>query len=404
MSANVIHEGVRPMAARWRDRSAMTLANGVVEATLLPGGGHLAQWRFAANHGPSQDNVLWETPWETADPGSPSHTAITEQFADQAAGQFLASYTGHALCLDGFGPASAAEAAVGVSLHGEAPNTKWTFTMQRSNLALGSVELPVAGLRVDRQFSLLSEESVLRVEERVTNLRAAERSLHWVQHAAFGPPYSTKEARATASVRDGITCPLDYEGCNLLMRDAAFTWPYAPGADGVSADLRELFTRRRSGFVAATQQEAEREHGFVAVCDAEIGLAVGYLFRAEDFPWVTIWEENQARRDAPWLGQVQARGMEFGTTPLPLGNETVDARGPLFGRSTSRKIGAHETLRAAWLVFVGAVPQGWREIEDVRVEADAIVLMHEGRHVRVNALGVAAFLGNFEEIRKRGTK
>jgi hypothetical protein len=55
-------------------------------------------------------------------------------------------------------------------------------------------------------------------------------------------------------------------------------------------------------------------------------------------------------------------------------------------------------------VFVGAVPQGWREIEDVRVEADAIVLMHEGRHVRVNALGVAAFLGNFEEIRKRGTK
>jgi hypothetical protein len=96
--------------------------------------------------------------------------------------------------------------------------------------------------------------------------------------------------------------------------------------------------------------------------------------------------------------------MEFGTTPLPLGNETVDARGPLFGRSTSRKIGAHETLRAAWLVFVGAVPQGWREIEDVRVEADAIVLMHEGRHLRVNALGVAAFLGNFEEIRKRGTK
>ena len=314
MSAKVVDETGRPLITSWHGRAALALANDVVEATLLPGGGHLASLRFAAGHGPSQDNVLWEAPWETADPGSPSHTAITEQFADQAAGQFLASYTGHALCLDGFGPASAAEAAVGVSLHGEAPNAKWTFTKQRSNLALGSVELPVAGLRVDRQFSLFAEESVLRVEERVTNLRAAERALHWVQHAAFGAPYSSKEARATASVRDGITWPLDYDGCNLLMRDAAFTWPYAPCVDGGSADLRELFTRRGSGFVAATHQAAEREHGFVAVCNTEIGLAAGYLFRAEDFPWVTIREENQARRDAPWLGQVQARGMEFGTT------------------------------------------------------------------------------------------
>lgn len=380
--------------ARWRGRAALTLTNGLVEATLLPGGGHLAQWRFAAGRGPSKDNVLWEAPWGMADPGSDAHAAIVEGFGDKVAGRFLASYTGHALCLDGFGPASAADAAVGVSLHGEAPNAMWTFTMPQANLLLGTVELPVAGLRVERQFSLIAEESVLRVDERVTNLRATERALHWVQHATFGGPrFASEGARVTASVRDGMTWPLDYEGCNLLTRDAAFTWPYAPGANGESVDLRELFTRRGSGFVAAAQQAAGREHGFVAVCYAEVGLAVGYLFRAEDFPWVTMWEENCARRDAPWLGQVQARGMEFGTTPLPLGNEAVDERGPLFGRSTSRNIGGRETLRAPWLLFVAATPRGWKEIEDVRVEADKIVLMYGGQQVRVNALGVAAFLG-----------
>ncbi len=389
-------KNVKPTVANWRGRVAMTLENGLVEASLLPGGGHLARLGFAPNRGPS-GNVIWEVPWETADPGSPLHKTISEQFADEAAGQYLASYTGHALCLDGFGPANTADAANGVSLHGEAPNANWTFTKESSSLAVGSVELPVARLRVNRQFSLQPEESVLRVEERVTNLAAAERAMHWVQHVTFGPPFSsTKKARTTASVRDGVTWPLDYESCNLLARDAGFTWPFAPSEDGGTSDLRELFTRPGSGFVAAARQSPARKHGFVAVCNAKIGIAVGYVFRAEDFPWLTIWEENQARHNAPWFGNVQARGMEFGTTPLPLGNETVDARGPLFGTPTSRKIGAHETLRAPWLVFVSTVPKEWHEIEDVHVETDDIVLIHQREHVRVNARGVAAFLENLE--------
>jgi hypothetical protein len=338
--------------------------------------------------------LLWEVPWETADPGLPAHAEITETFGDEEAGSYLASYTGHALCLDGFGPASAADAVAGVSLHGEAPNVMWTFTDQRSDRAEGSAELPVAGLRVERQFSLDDGESVLRVEERVTNLRDAERDLHWVQHATFGVPSgATGGGRATASVQDGITSPMDYDGRNLLARDEAFTWPYAPGANGGKIDLRDLFSSSGNGFIATTRQKAGREYGFVAVCHAEIGLAVGYVFRAEDFPWLAIWEENHARRDAPWKEQVQARGMEFGTTPLPLGNEAVDARGPLFGRPTSRRIAGHGTLRAPWTLFVAAIPQGWQEIEDVRVDADEIVLLHGADQVGVRARGVAAFLG-----------
>jgi hypothetical protein len=84
--------------------------------------------------------------------------------------------------------------------------------------------------------------------------------------------------------------------------------------------------------------------------------------------------------------------MEFGTTPIPLGNEAVDARGPLFGRETSRRIRGHETLRAPWMLFVAEVPQRWREIEDVHVETDEIVLRYQGESVRVKVGGAAAFL------------
>lgn len=385
---------IAPLARNWDERTEITLTNGVVDLTVLPGGGHLAHWGFAGEHGPSQENALWEAPWKTADPGSVAHATIADSFHDEEAGRYLASYTGHALCLDGFGAASAADAAKGVSLHGETPTAMWTFATEHENQATGSVDLPVAGLHVEREFFLAPGESILRVEERVTNLRAAERALHWVQHSTFGAPlFGSGDGRATASVQDGVTLPADYDGRNLLARDTRFSWPYAPGANGESIDLRQLFGHSGAGFVAATQQAAGREHGFVAVCHAEIGLAVGYVFRVEDFPWVTVWEENYARDAAPWLGRVQARGMEFGTTPLPLGNEVVDARGPLFGRETSRRIGAHETVRAPWLMFIAEVPRGWREIEDVRVEADEIVLMHQGESVRVRASSVGAFLG-----------
>ena len=54
MSANVIHEDVRPMAARWRGRAAMTLANGMVE------GDAAARWWT------SRSMALCREPWALA--------------------------------------------------------------------------------------------------------------------------------------------------------------------------------------------------------------------------------------------------------------------------------------------------------------------------------------------------
>jgi hypothetical protein len=214
-----------------------------------------------------------------------------------------------------------------------------------------------------------------------------------MQHATIGAPFfSNATARITASVHDGITWPLDYEGRNLLARDTTFTWPYAPLADTGTVDLREVFTHEGSGFVAAVRQTPNREHGFIAACHAEAGLAMGYLFSTSLFPWVTFWEENRARHDAPWCGRVQARGLEFGTTPLPLGNRAVDAHGPVLGSPTSLPIGPHKTHRAPWLLFLAEIPRAWREVEDVRVEADEIVLIHSAETVRLKASSAAAFL------------
>lgn len=375
----------------WRDRSAVELTNGIVEATLLPGGGHLAAWRFVAGHGQSQANVLWEAPWQTFDPGTEGYARFVAEDGDLGTKRFLASYTGHALCLDGFGPPSVSELARGNSLHGEASSVMWTFSSGAETSVTGITDLPLARLRVERDFSLLPGESVLRVDERVTNMSDASRRLHWVQHGTIGAPIFSKGGRVTSSVRDGITWPNDYEGLNLLDQDKKFTWPLAPRVGGCAVDLRHLFVERGSGFVVAAHQSADREHGFIAVVEPH-GIAMGYLFSSNVFPWVTLWEENRARLDAPWSGEVQARGLEFGTTPLPLGNEAVDAGGDVLGSSTSLQLGPRQSQRAPWMLFLAEIPRGWKEVEDVRVEGDEIVLFHRREEVRLAARGAATFL------------
>ena len=199
-------------------------------------------------------------------------------------------------------------------------------------------------------------------------------------------------SRVTSSVRDGVTWPFTYEGIPLMEPDKKFSWPLAPLQAGRALDLRALFVHDGCGFVAAAHQIPGRTHGFVAVAQPAIGLAMGYLFSSAVFPWVTLWEENRSRQDWPWCGQVQARGIEFGTTPLPLGNAAVDAHGPLLGYPTSLELGPRQTQRAPWMLFLAAIPHDWREVQDIRVEAEEIVLTYRKEEVRLLASGAAAFL------------
>jgi hypothetical protein len=162
-----------------------------------------------------------------------------------------------------------------------------------------------------------------------------------------------------------MTWPLGYEGREMLRDDATFEWPHAPSVPRGMLDLRIPFQRPGSGFVAAARVDITREIGFISVLNWHVGLALIYCFRREDFPWVAVWEENCARAAAPWNGAAQVRGMEFGTTPMPLGRDAIQAMGSLFDTPGSRMVPPAATLHARYIACVAAVPQDWREISDV---------------------------------------
>lgn len=360
----------------WKGRQGWRLSNGILELVVLTGGGHLASLRRLD---PETHNLLWEAPWKTIDPSRYKDSKHSTLYGAPPTGPFLSGFTGHAVVLGYFGSPSKAEEAAGRPIHGEAASRQWRTISHRAsrNFATLTMEVlaPAMQLRLVRELTICAGESLVHISERVTNHRKADNFFQWVQHATFGEPLlSPDTARITIPAIRACTWPLGYEGKSLLMDDKAFCWPAAPMRSGGTADLSRAFSSEGTGLVATALIEPSRAHGFVAVTNSQLGIAAGYWFPRSVFPWVTSWEENRARDCTPWNQSTRARGLEFGTTPFPLGLAEAVRHGPLFDTPTVAAIGANQTMVVEYALFAAATPERWH-VDDIRLSGKILELI-----------------------------
>jgi hypothetical protein len=94
------------------------------------------------------------------------------------------------------------------------------------------------------------------------------------------------------------------------------------------------------------------------------------------------------------------RGMEFGTTPLPLGREETFRRGQLFDTPSWCVIPGGLERTARYSIFLFAVPPQIHSIQSVAIEANAVILLdeHSQPAISVPAHGCEKFLseGDFK--------
>jgi len=344
----------------WHGRDAYALDNGLIRLVTLSGGGHIAELCFRPSSGRPETNPLWVPPWKTIDPDRYREKVHARRYGPPIAGRLLCGLVGHNLCLDYFGTPSDEEALHGLSIHGEAPSSRWrkrSARAGRDRVSLGlSVRLPAAGLGFDREIQIRRGESVAYFKETVTNHRKADHFFHWTQHVTLGPPFLDQDdCRIAIPATKGRTFPHGYEGHELLESRRDFRWPRAPGTNGESIDLRRPFLHPGLGFVATVLLDPRRDLAFVAATNRKLGLVLGYSFRRSDFPWVAIWEENKARGDAPWNGVCQARGLEFGSTPFPVGRRESFASERLFGAPNFSVVPALGRKTVRYLSFLAHV-------------------------------------------------
>ena len=393
---------------RWKGRDATRLANGVIELISVLGGGHLASFKLLGQEDHLSQNVLWEAPWVTRDPSNAWPEDIARLYGPEEIGRFLASYTGHSLCLDYFGAPADKSVSLGLSLHGEAAIRQWSMVQSAPSKEAycgWRVSLPVTQLTFEREIRLGEGESVAYVQETVSNERDSDHRCDWVQHVTFGPPFVRRgESTLAASAQRGITWPSAYENRSLLAANRQFVWPYAPreGSDNF-ADLRQPFSVKGHGYVAGMQLDAGRHIEFILAINWKSHLGAGYCFRRSDFPWMTLWEENHARQNAPWNGVTAACGMEFGTTPLPLGEQDSRQSKRIFDSPTGCTIPARGKKTAKYLIFLFTIPSRVRSVQNIATVGDAIVVYDEHREavLSIPANGCENFLAESPDVDAR---
>jgi hypothetical protein len=273
-------------------------------------------------------NPLWTPPWPTIEPST--YTAAKHpEYGDTAEARLLSGILGHNLCLDIFGGPSAEEIAAGIGVHGEGSVVPYEISEAEGTLRMRAT-FPLAEMRFERRLELHSAN--VRFVETVENLAATDRPIGWTQHVTLGAPFIERgvtEFRASAA--QSAVLAGDFSTADYLQPGAGFTWPNAPRKDGGTCDLRVFNSAATSGAYTAHLMSPNHEHAFFTAYSPSSKVAIGYIWKQADFPWMGIWEENCSRGNPPWNGKTIVRGMEFGVSPFPEARRQMVDRGKTFG-------------------------------------------------------------------------
>eukprot|EP00747_Dinoflagellata_sp_TGD_P048226 gnl/TRDRNA2_/TRDRNA2_145482_c0_seq2.p1 gnl/TRDRNA2_/TRDRNA2_145482_c0~~gnl/TRDRNA2_/TRDRNA2_145482_c0_seq2.p1 ORF type:complete len:186 (+),score=27.59 gnl/TRDRNA2_/TRDRNA2_145482_c0_seq2:449-1006(+) len=127
-----------------------------------------------------------------------------------------------------------------------------------------------------------------------------------------------------------------------------FDWPNVPRKDGAAADDWRKYPRAPENSDLATLRiDPAAEHGwFVAERRGDDGaqaVAFAYVWERAAFPWLVTWEENNARKQAPWNGRSLTRGLEFASYAMPTSRRWNVEQGKLMGQPCFEWLDANET-------------------------------------------------------------
>src|ERR1700691_452304 len=312
-----MHNGSNMTEIRYRGRRATSIENELVRVTVLHEGGHIAEILDKE----SGVNPLWTPPWESIEPSTYEARKHPEYGAD-AESKLLSGIMGHNLCMDIFGGPSREEAAAGLTVHGEASVAVYEVTAADGELTQRT-RLPQAQLRVERRIVLAGR--AVEIIEAVENEAITDRPIAWSEHVTLGPPFLEKGA---TEFRAPVTqSRVLEEGCGDF---ACYT--DAPVSGGFTTHLLD----------------PARDTAFFVAWSPRSRLALAYVWRRVDFPWLGVWEENNRRRGAPWNGRTLTRGMEFGASPVAETRRQMIERGSLFGVPAFRWIPARTRVEVRY--------------------------------------------------------
>ena len=349
-------------------RSALTLSNGRMSMSVLPGGGFIGAVHLTTGDPRADINPMRVPDYQTIDPHTfdPENEAHAATYGTDVQGRLMSGYMGHYTCFPQFGNSPDEFKAAGYGQHGEAIDVLWEQqpTSASSGQLCMTAYLPLNSYNFHRTITMRPCETVAYVTETVENLMSFERPLQWNQHVTFGPPFAeVGKMWADASVVD------------------------AP------ADFRAF-----SGSTSRWQMQNRKPRNWVTAFNENYRLLFGQLFDAELNPWLLDWQTDAASSDQsnmpmPLQGAT-ARGFCWGDS-VESGIKNAVTTAERNGVPTYSWIGARQRRSQNYAIFLAELPEEWRGTADVCVCGGSIVITEvaaetaiDGRTITLRAEGL----------------
>jgi hypothetical protein len=350
-----------PQTATFEGQPALTLSNDKLQMTITLQGSAIAS--LILTDDAEKLNPLWNPMRLARELGHESPFNGT---------------LGHFVCVDGFGPVSPEERAAGLPGHGEAHMTRFDGTPAKGggNSASLTAKLPIVQEVFTRSFHMVDGENVVYVDSQLENLLGIDRPVNWAEHATVAAPFLAPGSSVIdlSGVRSQ-TRPYAIDPASAkknpterrLASGRDFTWPMAPDLNGKMIDLRQIPDNPHYLDHATTLLDPSRKFEWVTSLNFSRRLIYGYVFRREDYPWIQYWGNYPAVTQA-------VRGMEFGTQPYDVPRREAITMGSMFETPSYRWLPAKSRIESHFLLFYARIPEGFRKVDDVRLENGRIVI------------------------------
>jgi hypothetical protein len=203
------------------------------------------------------------------------------------------------------------------------------------------------------------------VQEEVTNDNPLGRIFNIVQHPTIAPPFLDEntivDCNGTRGFAQGGSLPNPEE--------PSTTWPQALKKSGERVDLRLLTTDPDPNVVSF---EISEPLGWVSAVNPQKGLMIAYVWRTNDYPWVSLWREVRE-------GKPAARGLEFGSTGLHQPFPILVRKGKIWDHPLFEYLDAGEKITKRYIAFLHEVPADFRGVRSIWIQEGALHILETGR-------------------------
>lgn len=225
-----------------------------------------------------------------------------------------------------------------VGQHGEVLLLPWNYIVTKDEPEEIEVRFDVRTVRTPfhlvKTIALRRGETILRINERVTNESGQDVNFTWGHHPALGWPFIDESCRV-----DLPDCRIRTLGdftpsTSRLKPDQVSNWPMASGVDGAQIDISSI-----PGPAVSASDMVFLEgitDGWFAVTNTKAGIGFAMRYPADVFKQLWYWQVYRGGSDYPWWSATYTVALEPCAT-LPVLSHAA-------ARGEALKLGAGESM------------------------------------------------------------